>query len=304
MSKVTIIMAVYNGARYLKEAIKSVLAQTHGDFELLCLDDASTDESSNVIRSFADSRIKLHRYEKNHGSPAPLRNDGIRVSRGEFIAFIDQDDIYYSDSLQARLEHFAAHPETVFVYADCSVIDSTGKSVAPSLIAYTGKKPHEGRCFRELFKGIFIPIQGVMVRRSVFDTVGLFNEALTGTEDYEMWLRIAYWFPISFVSTTLAMWRDHAVSLSKKTAVMDMNFVRCLESVLASFPQARSLVGRDEADKRMYQLTFDVAYYYYTHDPHNARPWLMKCLKYKPNLKDALRVLATFIPLRGNGDCR
>ena len=284
-------MAVYNGEKHLSEAVESVLNQKNSNFELICVDDGSTDSSANIIEFFNDERI-VYLYQANSGSPAKGRNVGIGSSKGEYIVFLDQDDILKPDSLKVRLDWFSAHPDMSFLYSDCEIIDESGEVIEKSLINYTGKTPQSGNCFKALFKGIFIPIQGVMLRKSVFDKVGLLNEELVGTEDYEMWLRIAYNFEVGYLKTVWAQHRMHSTQLTKRNNVMEENFVACLESILELFPDAIKKIGRKETSQRMYKLSFDVMYYHYKEGNWvDARKWLMKCFKYKLRIKDLLRFL-------------
>jgi len=275
MPEVSVIMPVYNGERFLAEAIESVLSQSFEDLELICVDDGSIDESKDIIHSFHDERIK-YLYQKNSGSPARGRNVGINESKGNYIAFIDQDDLYMPESIYERVNCFINDPKINFVYSDCEIIDVEGNRISDSIITHANKIPYSGKCFKKLFLGNFIPIQGVMVNRKVFDSVGLFNEHLVGTDDYEMLLRISYHYPVVYVDKTLARWRSHQLSLSHNQHQMDENVANCLDSVLRHLPDCYTLVG-ENVKERMYALSKDVAYGYLLRGECNsARQWLKK----------------------------
>ena len=294
MSKVSVIMPVYNGENFIEEAIGSILNQTYSDWELICIDDGSTDGSKEIIRSFNDKRIRYF-YQKNFGSPARGRNLGIKVSNGDYIAFIDQDDIYLPESISERIKCFIKNPKICFVYSDCMIIDAEGKEIHDSIIRYTNKIPFSGWVFKELFSGIFIPIQAVMIKKKVFDNVGMFNEKLVGTDDYEMWLRISCHYPITYLNKALAKWRDNPTSLSHNQHQMDENFANCLESVLRQFPDSYTLIGARNVRKRMYALSIDVAYGCLIRGEWNlARKWLKKSWYWGRKPKTLVQLLISY----------
>ena len=288
-------MAIYNGEKYLHKAIKSIISQTYNNWELICIDDGSIDSSKQIINSFDDSRIKYY-YQENTGSPVHGRNFGIKVCKGDYIAFLDQDDVYLPESIQKRAIYLNNNNDVNFVYSDCKVIDNENNILHNSIIRYTNKKGLSGKCFEQLFLGIFIPIQGVMVRKKLFERIGLFNEKLIGTEDYEMWLRIAYNNKIHFIDEPLAKWREHSNSLSKSKFLMDKNFLKCLESLVDRYPESKKIVDRNKYNKRLYSFSFDIAYYYYKNKNwEKAIKWHLKCFKYKIYVNDILRIIKILI---------
>lgn len=296
MPTVSIILSAYNGEQFIGEAIESVLCQSFSNWELICVDDGSNDRTGDLIHSYTDKRIRYF-FQQNSGSPARGRNFGINICEGDYIAFIDQDDIYLPDSISERLNCFIENPELYFLYSDCAVIDHAGKVVSDSIIKYTNKQPFSGNCFKELFCGIFIPIQGVMVRKCVFDKIGVFNESLVGTEDYEMWLRIAYSYPLFFLGKTLAKWREHPPSLSQDRLQMDINFFNCLESILNKYSDASDLIGEQNVRKRMYEFSNDVAYEYIRRSEiEYARHWLKIAWFWGRRPKILLKLMSSFVP--------
>jgi len=113
--KISVIIPVYNGAKYVGEAIQSVLDQTYENFEIIVVNDASTDHSSDVIHSYNDPRIKIISHDVNRGSNV-TRNTGVRASSGDNIAYLDQDDLYHPEKLQAHVNLLEANPEVGFSY--------------------------------------------------------------------------------------------------------------------------------------------------------------------------------------------
>lgn len=296
MPKVSLIMPVYNSGNFIAKSIISVLAQDYVDWELICVDDGSTDNSREVIESFADRRIK-YIPQKHTGKPSCARNAGIKISRGEFIAFLDSDDLYFSNSLSERVKYFVENSKSVFLYTNCEMIDENGRKISENMTSYSGKNFHEGNCFKELFMGMFIPIMGTMIKKSLFGEIGLFNETLTGAEDYELFLRIASVSSIDYVDQTLAKCCFRPDSLTDDSLMMDLSVFYCLESVTKKIPDCIKKVGREKFNKRMYGAAFDIAYCYSKkNDVKNARKWLLECFKYRMNIKNIVKLLATFLP--------
>jgi len=294
MPKVSVIMPVYNAQDFIGGAIESVLNQTYSDWELICVDDGSTDGSKNVICSFNNNKIRCI-FQEHSGKPSCARNTGIKNSQGEYIAFLDSDDIYRSDSLSKRIEYFQTHPNAVFVYSDCEVIDDKNRMISDSMISWSGKKAYEGHCFKELFVGIFIPTMGVMLKRSILDKVGLFNEKLIGCEDYELWLRISYYFPLNYLSQTMAKCKIRNGSLTTNSLMMDESFFNCLKFILNLFSDCYNFIGKEIVKRRMYNLSIDVAFQYlHRGEWRRARQWLKEAWYWGRKPKTLIQILITY----------
>ncbi len=185
---VTILMPVYNGAPFLRAAVDSVLGQTFGDFELLVIDDGSTDDSCDAVRSYADARVRLVRNEQNLGQTRTL-NRGLELARGRYVARLDQDDV----SLPRRLERQVA---TLEARPDLTVVGTWGYYMdAP------GRRRIGATCRRVLNRGDFLgglalgecPLWHISVvfRRDAIRDLGGYDPAFGPAEDYELWTRVA-----------------------------------------------------------------------------------------------------------------
>ena len=172
----SVIMPVYNGEAFLAEAIRHVLTQRYQPLELIVVDDGSTDGTANIAAAFADD-IRYVR-QPNQG-PAAARNQGIATARGEFLAFLDVDDLWADDALHRLMDHLQAHPET---------------GIAQGLIQqmHLDRYVQDGqpRIFTPIFKPYqFINIGSAVYRKTVFDTVGLFDRELRDNEDTDWFIR-------------------------------------------------------------------------------------------------------------------
>ncbi|MBN1796321.1 MAG: glycosyltransferase [Sedimentisphaerales bacterium] len=182
---VSVIMPVYNGQKYLPQAIESVLSQDYPNFEVIIINDGSTDESEKIILSFKDDRIRYFKQE-NCGLAA-THNEGIRKSRGAFVIKVDSDDYITSDFISKHIEEFNRCPEADLIYCDDVFLeDDYGRSRVHNKPEYTDRK----LLIRDLFRCGFplVPFR-TCLKRSIFDNIGFFDESLKIGEDYDIMLR-------------------------------------------------------------------------------------------------------------------
>jgi glycosyltransferase involved in cell wall biosynthesis len=183
---VTAIIPTFNRASIIGRAIRSVLAQTCQDWELIVVDDCSTDGTEQAVRSFSDQRIKYVRHDRNR-RPAAARNTGIRCARGEFVAFLDDDDEWLPEKLERELEVFRkSDPEVGLVYSGKIILDERGKVLGVRVPTKSGWV-HDALLDLDF---IGSP-SGVMVKRQVLNQVAGFDETFLNCEDYELWLRVS-----------------------------------------------------------------------------------------------------------------
>lgn len=199
--RVSVVIPVFNGAKTIGETVESVLAQTFTDFELLVIDDGSTDRTSAVVGGFDDRRIRVRAFP-NAGLSAS-RNRGIAASRGELIAFLDADDVWMPRKLEAQVAALDDQRDAALVYTWVDFISETGAFLGPGL-----RVEARGMAFDELLqRNVIESGSNAMVRRSAFEEAGLFDANLNGAEDWDMWLRIAARHPIACVPTALMKYR-------------------------------------------------------------------------------------------------
>ena len=185
--KITVLMPVYNGERFLEEAVESVLQQTYSDFELLVINDGSTDRSVEIISRFQDARIRLLHNERNIGLVATL-NRGIGLARGEFIARMDADDICHPERFEAQLQWFGQHPDAVLLATGVVMIDEDGNHAGEWKDDLLNVEPAAIRRFLPRANCIAHPT--IMIRTSVARKY-LYSRNQDGAEDYDLWLRLA-----------------------------------------------------------------------------------------------------------------
>lgn len=218
MPKVSIIVAAYNGERYIRETLESLLAQTYKDFEIVVADDGSTDGTAEIVKSFTDHRIKYIKKE-NEGVMAKTRNFGIRRSIGEFIAFCDQDDIWYPEKLKKQLEKIDKNVLIGTVVASADIIDKKGEKIGLRDIGFEGYiNPIES--FEKLLDTDFITNCSAVVPKKIIEEMGYLDESLVGNDDYKLWLLIAQKYGIFGIRESLCAWRVSSSSYSKKLSII------------------------------------------------------------------------------------
>ena len=208
---VSIVMAAKNYARFLPAAVESVLVQTFPDWELLVIDDGSTDDTPAVVRPFlADRRVRYFRAD-TLGQPR-AKNLGIGLARGAFVAFLDADDAWLPTKLEKQLAVFAAQPDVGVVFCRRHLIDENG-TFLPRL---PSPAPPRGRVLDAMFVQNFVCFSSAVVRREVFSHVGRFDPEWDLAIDYDLWLRVAKYHAFDFVDEELVLYRTGHGNLSKK----------------------------------------------------------------------------------------
>ena len=210
MSKVSIIIPTYNRAYLVGRAINSILNQTFQDFEIIVVDDGSTDNTEDVVKRLGNGSINYIKHKENKGRSA-ARNSGIKAAKGEFIAFQDSDDEWLPEKLEKQIEAFKnVLPEIGGVYTGFWRIESNKKSYVPS--NKFAKK--EGDIYGALLKENFIGIPVTLIKKECFKKVGLFDEKLPALEDWELWIRISKYYQFKYVAEPLTISYCQADSIS------------------------------------------------------------------------------------------
>ncbi len=214
---VSVIIPAFNSAEFIVRAVESVLTQTYSRYEVIVVDDGSTDGTKSVLCQFGAGIRYV--YRENHG-PSAARNTGIGIATGRYICFLDADDFWMPKKLEVQVAFMAQHPDIGLVFTDEEEFDEE-KILHRSILAKTLCRPDlcPQRAMQDVFAKLivenFIPTSTVMVRRECFQKVGLFDETLRSVEDRDMWLRIAAHFQIACVSSILAKKQVHSSNISK-----------------------------------------------------------------------------------------
>jgi glycosyltransferase involved in cell wall biosynthesis len=234
MPQVSVIIPTYNCARYLPEALDSVLAQTYLDFEIIVVDDGSTDNTQEVLAPYGD-QIRVIR-QANAGRGA-ARNAGILAARGEYIAFLDADDLWLPQKLEKQLALFETRPEIAWVYSDYAEFGDS-RATQTSFFDRRGlRPPPEGQILLHVLADLSITWTGTVVaRRTCFERVGLFDVSFPVVQDGDMWTRLASEFEVACADEVLALYRRHPtqVTSGRNALLFDYHVWRVFRKFLRS----------------------------------------------------------------------
>jgi glycosyltransferase involved in cell wall biosynthesis len=224
---VSIIIPCYNGEKFIAEAIESIINQTYQNWELIIINDGSTDKSEKIIKQYCrkDNRIKYKKNSKNKGIPA-TRNIGIKASNGEYIALLDQDDLWINEKLEMQMkEYLKASKRVGLLFGNIMVINVINKSKRikkPININFEEISSEE--LFKKLYFNNFITSITVILRKECLEKIGLFNERIKwGGDDYELWLRIAKYYKFKYINQILATRREHTNNYSSTEKSVEGN---------------------------------------------------------------------------------
>jgi glycosyltransferase involved in cell wall biosynthesis len=209
---VTVVIGTYRREAYIRRTLDSVFAQDWPALQIIVVDDASDDRTVDILREYGD-RIELVVLPENSRRPAVPRNVALKRARGEFIAFLDSDDLWKPGKIRRQVEHLQANPDLMLLHGNSENIDLEDRSLG---VRHGGVLPDDDDKFLRLLEHCFISISTVMVRRAVLDTVGLLDEDpfYRAKEDYEWFLRIAHRHPIAALPDVLACYRKAPTGIS------------------------------------------------------------------------------------------
>jgi len=287
---ISVIIPLYNQEKYIGEAVASVLRQTYRNIELIVVDDGSTDSSAEIVRSVNDPRIRYF-YRSNSGLPAIARNEGVKLARGEWIAFLDHDDVWLPNKLDMQLRALEREPKAKLVAGNMSYFDASSDK---RMINYHQKSYN---IFKDMLGGNRLPGSTVMVDKKVFDEMGGFREErdLKAIEDYDLWLRISRKYKIICLDRILARYRvyDNSTSGSrlKQLEVLE-NYLNKYLPLMISDNKEKLLLAK--ARSRLY---LNMAFEYLAKDQMNFKHYLSLAQSEHPSVavKALLRILG-FMP--------
>lgn len=223
--KLSIILPVFNGERYLQRSIDSVLSQSHGDFELIIWNDASIDTSSQIIQSYEDKRIRVFQNELNQGLFRTL-NLAIDRAKSDWVKIWSQDDLMREDCLAVKMKLCKQFPEVGMGFCSYDVIDKSGTVIfqvkpSPDPIMFFSESLAQLFFYRGCMPG---NISTVIIRKAALNDVGRFNINMQIAGDFEMWVRISKKYPLYYLEEPLIQVRSHAGQLSRR----DDSYVICI----------------------------------------------------------------------------
>lgn len=307
-------MGVYNGEKYLEEAIASILQQTYKDLEFIIINDGSTDRSRHIIKNFDDNRI-IYIEQQNIGLTRTL-NRGLNVAKGEFIARMDADEISLPMRLEKQVDFLVHNKNIGAVGSSYYRIDAQGHVIGSEIL----KVPKQREAiYRELFKWCFMLHGSTMIRKTALDVVGPYDENIIYSQDYDLWFRLLEHFDLDVLPEPLFCWRlhhDSIYSTKQNTASHYCDLVRRLSVLRRQMPSSeyartyeRELISlktrvATHSNVRRHRLDSELSYRYHLAAAHfrygsrsKARIAFWDFLRRKPFFVSAWLYLGlSFIP--------
>ncbi|MGE5607888.1 MAG: glycosyltransferase family 2 protein [Bacillota bacterium] len=253
----TAIVPLYNHARYIGQALDSIIAQSHEDWEAVVVDDGSTDESGRIADDYAAHCPRIRVIHQRNTGLAAARNTGLRHARGTWMALLDSDDLWLPDTLNNFAAFIAAHSQTRFIYGYYYRLNADGTITKLPGIAQDGPKGPV-----DLFGRMFLNPSCVCFRRELVDEVGFFDETLPLNEDYDLFLKIGlhtqYW-PINHPTT---LRRRHDNNLSKQSGRSRMIEIRTLERFLERLG-GQQVIPSERVSERLAKMYYSAGRLYF-----------------------------------------
>jgi len=281
--KISVIMPVLNGEKYIGEAVESIASQTFRDFELIVVNDGSTDRTCEQLERFAGRiDLRLVHHSKPQGIARSV-NDGIRHATGQYIAFLDHDDLWFPEFLATQLAHLEKYPDVGMVHSDFQTVDSEGNILEASVAACRNRRRVSGHVFPALFMDSFIVGNSVLIRKECFDKLGAFDHTLR-IGDYHMWLRIARHYKVDYTPMVLTKYRQHRTQDSRTFSAEDTPpGLAALQSILEMYPEVTQELGKSSIRRRMASLYLDMANpAFFSNQGRAARVFLKKAIGLHP----------------------
>jgi len=253
MLKINVVIPVFNAQRFIGDAIQSVMDQTFKDLEIIVVDDGSTDGTEKIVRQFSGPISYCRQQNKGAGV---ARNLGVSLSQGDWIAFLDADDVWYPYKLAVQVEHIETHAGVSFFYSDMDMIDENGQVRERGLLSSELKRRKEKKPWdiaSIAFNNLPFPYPSTtLFRKDVFSKAGGFNPIFGGSnfEDFDLFARIARITPLFFVPQSLVKYRIHTAQGTTDRLTWQRNYLILLSSLLELWgddPKKKSVVASNLA---------------------------------------------------------
>lgn len=287
--KVSVIIPVFNGERFVKKTVQSVIDQDYRNMEIICVDDGSTDNSKNEITNNFPSVLYFH---QNNKGPAAARNLGIKQATGEYIAFLDSDDIWLPEKISSQMECIFKNTSAKVVHTNIKIKigEVTHDTVYPT-------NHQDGRIFEDLLlQNGSVVCSTLLVKKDCFDKVGIFDEELITAEDVHLFLRLAYYYDFHFVNKALVIKNHHDANLTNPNNIhYGSGAILALEKIERLFPEysrRNSKVMRRALFLRARQRA---SAFFRKNDQKNGLAFLMKALNYQKAPFNFLSILKQII---------
>lgn len=277
MPETSVVITCYNYGKYLDGCIASVLNQTYRDFEIIVVDDGSTDDTSELMKKYL-GLPNLRYVRQLNGGQANAKNCGIRQAKGSYVAFLDADDLWESTKLALQIDLFR-DPKVGVVYSLARYIDEAGGVVEAGPVGRY-LRPRAGEVSGWLFLDNFIPFSSSVVRRECFERFGVFDETIKMGIDWDLWLRFSTGYSFAYVAEPLLAYRvGHPGQMSKNLEERQ----RCSDRIMAKFLNNHPGLLDKTTVKEAYSYTFcNRGNYFRRVDPKKSWKFFLSAIGQRP----------------------
>jgi glycosyltransferase involved in cell wall biosynthesis len=251
---ISVIIATYNRARFVRQTIESVLQQRFQDFELIVVDDGSTDDTRTVVESFGP-RVRYY-YQANRG-PAAARNFGAQLAGAPWIAFQDSDDLCTANHLEALYGCVRGHPECTLAFGNGAYLDGPEHNRSTIIPAKKSRRlESRGVCLADLMAKSIARLQAAIISKPAYISVGGMDESLRICHDLDLFFRLVARFPVKYVDQVVFLYRRHEGNITRNEELRLTENIRVIEKLIAAAPEAVKTLGSRTIARR-------IAYRYY-----------------------------------------
>jgi len=277
---VSVVIATYNRARFLVDTLESVLGQRFQDYEVIVVDDGSTDETRKVVEAYGD---RIRYFHQSNRGPSAARNLGVLNARAPWIAIQDSDDLSATNHLEVLYERARHYPECGMVFGNGAYLNGPAHG-RNAIIGETKSRELATAGVRliHLFDKSIVRLQAALISKRCYDAVGGHDESLRICMDLDLAFRLYMTFPVLYVDEVLFLYRVHEGNIGRNEELRLNENIRVVQKLLRDFPQAREILGNRRIARRM-------AYRYYR---------LAKAHKKRNNLADARQAMGEAIAWR------
>jgi len=312
----SIIMPAYNAAPYIAQAIYSILEQNFSSLELIVVDDGSSDQTAEIVRSImsGDDRVKLL-TQINSGKPSVARNKGIAAAAGAYISFLDSDDYWLPNRVALMVEALDVHHDWVAAFHDVKLISATGVPICGTYLSnanflssaqpYIKKHGEWFECNKEFFKFMSlrygaVHTQSIIINRKFFTSRDLiFDETLTICEDTDLWIKIAMRGKLGFLNQVLSHYRQHSSSITRNTILFAEQTVNFHQKNYLQILSSLTQQEMQQYKKKIAACWRSLAYQYLqVNMNHKARKAYLQSFSNQASFIDLILFLKTFIPVK------
>ncbi|MEZ0154848.1 MAG: glycosyltransferase family 2 protein [Candidatus Reddybacter sp.] len=303
--KISAVVPTYNNAEYIADAINSILSQAHPVDEIIIVDDGSTDNTEAIVDAITKrSTNKIIYIKQDNQGPSSARNQGIEAASGDWLAFLDADDLWTPAKIALQLEALVSEPQLKLIAADMSEINRQGKLIVESVLAKhqlleklqaLAGKPVPNALNALLTKN-FIPTGTALVNRAIVIAAGGFNTHIRFGEDLELWAKIAADHPITCLPQVMMHRRQHGSNATQSTVLMLEGLVKVMQS-LRAWGAEKLLLKHVNPDQLVATALSDLAYWHFNQcDYKQARKFFTSSLRERPSIRALIYSGACLLP--------